>query len=186
MSMNMNFNVTSKEAINLELSKLSDFSQIYYLERLLHEKKDISVKKYCHNKLAVIYLNKGMYSKAAENVEAIARMALSYDEKIKSFMDEVKILVAGADFLKAESIFEKVLSVANPLRKVELRKELVRIYKSRAEELEKNMKRGAALVVYERIFKIGDDIDRKEVKDKLLYYYRVLGKTHEYNRLKGM
>jgi len=184
--MNMNFNVTTKEAINQELAKLSDFSRIYFLERLIHEKKDITVKKFCHNKLAIIYLDKGMYSKAAENMEAISRMALSYDEKIKAFMDEIKILIHGADFPKAEATFDKAISVANPMRKVELKKELIRIYKSRAEELEKNMKRGNALSIYERIYKLGDEIDKREAKQKLLYYYRALGKTHEYNRLNGL
>ncbi len=185
MSINMNFDAGTKEAINDELSKLSDFSKIYYLERLIHEKKDLALKKYCHNKLAVIYLDKGMYSKAAENVEAIARMAVTYDEKINALMKEIKLLVQGADYQKAEAVLDKTLSIANPLRKIELRKEFVRIYKERAEEFERDMKRGSALQLYERIYKLGDEIDKKEAREKLLVLYQRLGKLQDYNRLKG-
>ena len=135
MSANMNFSAGTKEAINEELARLSDFSKLYYLERIIHEKKDLALKKYCHNKLAIIYLEKGMYSKAAENVEVIARMAISYDEKIKALMNEIKLLVHGADYQKAEAILEKVISIANPLRRIEIRKEFIRIYKERAEDL---------------------------------------------------
>jgi len=185
MSLNMNFSANTKETINDELSRLSDFSKIYYLERLIHEKKDIAVKRFCHNKLAIIYLDKGMYSKAAENVEAMARMATSYDEKIKAFINEIKLLVRGADYQKAEAILEKVLSISSPLRKIELRKEFIRIYKDMAGELERDMKRGSSLQIYERILKLGDEIDKREARERLLILYLALGKMQEYNRMRG-
>jgi hypothetical protein len=186
MSMNMNFDVTSKEAINLELAKLSDFSRIYYLERLVKERKDITVKRYCYSKLASMYLEKGMHSKAADNIESMGRLALSMDERVKSFMDAIKILVDGSDYIRAEALFDKVVSLANPSTKISLRKQLINIYRSRALALEKVMKSGAALIVWERVFKMGDEIDRKEAREKLLFYYHKLGKIHEYNRLNGL
>ncbi|MEK6918431.1 MAG: hypothetical protein AABW73_00140 [Nanoarchaeota archaeon] len=183
---NMNFSVNSKEAINHELSKLSDFSRIYYLERLSKEKGDIVVKKYCYNKLAQMYLSKGMHSKSADNMESIARLALSHEEKIKVMMDEVKILIDGADYARAEAVFDKVVSLAPLVKKIDLRKQLIFIYKARAQALEKAMKNGAAMLAYERIFKIGDEIDRRETREKLLFLYLKLGKTADYNRLKGL
>ena len=182
---NMNFGVSSKEGINAELAKLSDFTKIYYLERLAKEKGDISVKKFCYNKLALMYLARGMHSKAADNLESASRFALSYDEKVKIMMDEIKILTDGSDYSRAEAVFDKVVSLANPVKKNDLRKQLVNIYKVRAVELEKVMKSVAALLVFERIFKMGDDIDRRDAKEKLLLLYRKLGRIHDYNRLKG-
>lgn len=183
---NMNFSASSKEAINHELAKLSsDFSKIYYLERLAKENGDISVKKLCYNKLSGIYLSKSMHSKAADNMESLARFALSHEEKVSILMSCVKLLIDGSDNNRAEAVFDKVISISSPSKKIFLRKELVTLYKNRASSLEKSMKSGAALVVYERIFKIGDDIDRKEVKEKLLPLYLKLGRTSDYNRLKG-
>ena len=48
------------------------------------------------------------------------------------------------------------------------------------------MKRGSSLQIYERILKLGDEIDRREAREKLLALYQALGKIQEYNRLRGV
>lgn len=166
---------------------MSDFSKIDFLEMIIKERADIAIKKFCHHRLAALYLDRGMNSKAAQNMEALARVAATYDEKIKAYMDSVKILVSGGELIEAERVLDKALGFSSyPAKRVELKKELIKLYKDKAIDLEKNMKRAAALSVYERIHKLGDEIDKEEAKKKLLYYYEKLGKIKDYNRLQGI
>jgi len=175
----------SKSEIADKLKKLSDFSRIDYLERCLMEKKDLFIKTFCHHKLAEFYSSKRMFGKAAQHIDAIARLGTTYNEKLQYYMEVVRLLVEAGDYHHAVEVFDKTLSYANNFRRVELKKEFLMILRARAERLEGNLKRAGALEVFEVLYRLSDDVDKKWIKQKLIKYYEMFGKSKELARMRA-
>jgi len=171
--------------INRKLEEMSSaFSKIDYLEQCVKERQDITIKKFCNLKLSLLYLGRGMYGNAAKNMSAVARLAQTYGEKVNAYKEEVRILIKGFKLQQAEDVFTKALSFANKYQRIELKKELMELFKEKAKQLEAELKPAKAMKVYEYLYKLGDEVDKKAFREKLLHFYKKLGMIKEYNMLR--
>ncbi len=166
-----------KSEIEMELAGKGDFVQIDYLTRFLKEPLTMDMKKFVFLKLTMLYEKVGMLEEAAKNYDNAAMVSIAFSEKINHHMKEAELYIKADDFEKADTAMKKAMSQANSTEKNEIYITIKDFYKKQAEAYEKNLKRVHAVKVYEKLLEMRiSDLERKEIKDKLLEIYDKLGK----------
>ena len=175
----------TKSQIEEELADKGDFVQIDYLTNFLKEGMTRDMKKFVFIKLAGLYEKTGMLKEAAKNYDGAAIISILFSEKIKHFVKEAELYIKAGDFEKADGARKKAMSQANSAEKSEIYFTIKDFYKKEAESYERNLKRVHAARVYEKLLEMKiSDLERKEIKEKLMDIYDRLGKTKEYLVLK--
>ena len=78
------------------------------------------------------------------------------------------------------------MNQANTIEKQDIYFMIKDFYKKQAEIYEKEMKRAHAARIYEKLLEMDiSDLEREEIKKKLLELYEKLGKFEEMKRLSG-
>lgn len=174
-----------KSEIEEELAGKGDFIQIDYLTRFLKEPLTMDMKKFVFLKLAELYEKISMLKEAAKNYSNAAMVSIAFSEKINHYMKEAKLYIKADDFEKSDEAMKKAMSQANSTEKNEIYLTVKEFYKQQAEAYGKNLKRASAARVYEKLLEMKiSDLERKELKERLLEIYDKLGKTKEYIFLK--
>ena len=175
----------SKSDIEKEIEGKGDFVQIAYLTEILEKKVPIDVRKFICFKLAEIYERKGMFNDAAKMFNNVALISIAFSEKIKHYIKESELYIKAGTFEKADEAMKKALSQANAIEKKDIYLIIKDFYKKQAEIYEKEMKRNNALRIYERLLEMNiTDLEKQEIKRKILGLYEKLGKLKEYFILK--
>jgi mitochondrial fission protein ELM1 len=100
-------------------------------------------------------------------------------------MKEAELYIKADDFEKSDGAMKKAMSQANSTEKNEIYLTVKDFYKRQAEAYEKNLKRAGVARIYEKLLEMKiSDLERKEIKEKLLEIYDKLGKRKEYLVLK--
>ncbi|HUW43803.1 MAG TPA: hypothetical protein VMV95_02500 [Bacillota bacterium] len=175
----------TKSEIEGELAGKGDFVQIDSLTNFLNEPLSMGIKKFVFLKLAELYEKTSMLKEAAKNYNNAAMVSIPFSEKMKYFVKEAELYISAGDFEKAEGAQKKAISEANSIEREEIYFTIKEFYKKEAETYEKNLKRAHAARVYEKLLEIRiSDLERKEIREKLMGIYDKLGKTKEYLILK--
>jgi tetratricopeptide (TPR) repeat protein len=172
--------------IQERLKTMSDFLKIEYLEECLKMHFGFEIKRFCNLKLSELYEARMMFAQAAKNMSAMAEMALTYKEKIESYMRETELWIKAGMYERADESFRKALASGNNIEKEEVKYRIKEFYKKHAQNYEKLSKNANALKVYEKLLQMAiTDSEKLEIKKKLLYFYGKLGKIREYTLLKS-
>lgn len=175
----------SKSDIEKEIEGKGDFVQIAYLTEILEGKIPIDVRKFICLKLAEIYERKSMLNDAAKMFDNIALVSIAFSEKIKHYIKESELYIKAGIFEKADMAMKKAMNQANAIEKRDIYFIIKDFYKGRAEVYEKEMKRNHAAIIYERLLQMNiTDLEKQEIKKKLLELYEKLGRLKEYFILK--
>lgn len=175
----------SKSEIEEELIGKGEFVQIDYLSKLLKERLHRDTKKFVCLKLAEIYEKKNMFSDAAKMFEHIAMISIAFSEKIKNFVKEAELYIKAGFFDMADYAMKKALSEANASEKAEIYFAIKDFYKRQAQAYERELRRNHALKIYEKLLEMNiSELERKEIKEKILGLYEKLGRLKEYFALK--
>ena len=175
----------SKSDIEKEIEGKGDFVQIAYLTEILEGKILIDVRKFICLKLAEIYERKSMLNDAAKMFDNIALVSIAFSEKIKHYIKESELYIKAGIFEKADMAMKKAMNQANAIEKRDIYFIIKDFYKGRAEVYEKEMKRNHAAIIYERLLQMNiTDLEKQEIKKKLLELYEKLGRLKEYFILK--
>lgn len=175
----------SKHEIEEELEKKGEFLQIDYLTNLSKANIPITMKKFVYSKLAQLYEKKYMFKDSAKMYNNIALISIAFTEKIKYRMKEAKLYIKSGNFEDVEVAMKKAMSDANASEKAEIYFMIKDAYKRQAEIYEKEMKRNHASQIYERLLHMNlSELEKDEIKKKLLVLYEKLGKLKEYFVLK--
>ncbi len=175
----------SKSDIEKEIEGKGDFVQIAYLTEILEKKVPIDVRKFICFKLAEIYEKKGMFDYAAKMFDNIALVSIAFSEKIKHYIKESELYIKAGVFEKADEAMKKAMNQANAVEKQDIHFVVKNFYKRQAEVYEKEMKRNNALRIYEKLLETNiTDLEKQEIKKKVLDLYEKLGKLKEYFILK--
>ena len=175
----------SKSEIETAIKGKGDFVQIDYLMKFLKEKLALDVKKFVYQKLAEIYERKSMYNEVAKMFDNIALLSVSNAEKIYHYLNETKFFIKAGYFDRADEAMKKALSESNSPQKKEVYSAVKEFYNEQANIYLKQLKRGNAARVYEKLLEMNiSDEERKEIKKKLLELYEKLGRLREYFSLK--
>ncbi len=179
---------TTKEAIEAKASKMSDFLKMEYYESCLKQNREASfeIKKFVHTKLADLYEKRSMHPEAAKNMNALADIAATFNEKRLAFVRALELYIKAGSYDRSDDAFKKALACANMKEKEEIKIKVKEGYKTQAQNHEKQQKNGNALKAYEKLYSLDiSQEEKQEIKQKLLTLYNKLGKIREYNALKG-
>lgn len=179
---------TTKEEIEAKASTMSDFLKMEYFESCLkqHRETSFEIKKYVSTQLANLYEKRSMYIEAAKNMNAIADIASTFNEKRIAFVRVVELCIKAGAYDRADDAFKKAMACANTVEKQEIKSQVKAWYKIQAQSHEKAQKNGNALKAYEKFNSLElDDKEKQEVKQKLLFLYNKLGKIRDYNAIKN-
>lgn len=176
------------EEIENKLSNIAtDLNKIAYLESVLKGNFTFEVKRFIWDKLVEFYEERGMFEKAARAISAKAGIDISFREKIESYLKAGELYAKAGKIKDAEEMFIRASREANIEQKQKIKLARKNIYLVSARELEKKGKRANALKFYEKLIKINlDDLEKKEVKEKLISTYKILGKFREAELVEGL
>lgn len=177
----------SKSEIEGNLKKKGDFMQIDYLVGFLKEELALDVKKYIHLKLAEIYERRRMFKEEARIFDALALNSIAFSEKVKYYVKETEAFIKAGKFSEADSAMRKTMSEANSIEREEIYYSIKDFYKQVAENYEKQMKRNNATKIYEKLLNMRlNNLEKKEIKEKLIFLYEKLGRFGEAKMLRGL
>lgn len=169
----------SKLDIEKCLDAKGNFIKIDYLTRFLREDVPLDIKKFCYNKLVETYENMKMFNDAARTYNSLAIISIAFVDKINNYVKESKSYVKAGDFLRADEAMKKAMNEGNVIQKNEIYEEIKNFYKKIAEDYEKEMKRNKASGVYEKLLEMKiNEVERQEIKEKLIELYEKLGKKY--------
>lgn len=176
-------NIT-KEEVEKQIQGKGDFVQIDYLTKLLDEKPPILLKQYIYLKLSKIYESKKMFVDSGKMLENLAVISTSFSKKTDYFLKAAENYIKDGFFEKADNVAKKALEGANVYERGEIFFSIKNFYKEEAKNYEKELKRNHAAKIYEKLLSMNiSEVEKKEIKKKLLELYEKLGKFKEYGIL---
>jgi len=186
----MAVNVREKtiEGIEAKLGVINtDLTKIAYLESALKCDFGLEEKRYLWSKLAELYGLRKMFEKAGKAMGSKASVDITIREKIESYLRAGEFFAKASKMEDSEYMFMRAFREANSLQKERIKLAMKNIFLISARELEKSGKKASSAKFYERIIKMNlDDIERKEVKEKLKTIYTSIGKFREAKLLEGL
>ena len=155
-------------------------NKIAYLESALKENFSYKIKRFIWEKLVELYEERGMYEKAGKAMSNKAGIDFSFLEKIESYLRAAELYSKAGKIEDAEEMFIRALKDASIEQEQKIRLAMKNIFLINAAELEKKDKRVAASKFYERLIKMHlDELEKSEIKEKLVAIYKSLGKFRE-------
>ncbi len=171
--------------IKSELKGKGDFVQIDNLTKLLKEKIRPEVRKFVYQKLGEIYEAKGMYVDAAKMCHNVAIACIAFSEKRNYHLKEAELYITAGKYNDADEAMKKAMREANAPERAEIFVTIKEFYKRQAEELELKRRKNQATKIYEKLLRmVTSNVEKKEIKIKLLELYDNLGMVREYLALK--
>ncbi len=166
----------------------TSLNKIFYLESALR-KRDFTfeVKRFICKELADLYGEQKMFEKAGKIMSNKAGMEITFMGKIDSYIIAADFFSKAGRVGEAEEMFTRAGREANSEQKSRIALAKQNIYFICAHDLEKKGKKTTALKFYEKLIKTNlDEIEKKEIKEKLLSIYRALGHFREAKLLEGI
>ncbi len=174
-----------KHEIEEDLKGKGDFVQIDHLNRFLKESLSMDTKKFVYLKLAEIYEKRSMFSDAAKMYDNAAMISITFSDKVKQYVKETELYIKAGFFDRADEAMKKAVGTASTAEKDRIYTSIKDFYKRQAEVYEKELRRSHAVSIYERVLEMKiNDLERQEIRKKLLGLYEKLGKIKEYAALK--
>ncbi|MGC9309419.1 MAG: hypothetical protein ACP5D2_01865 [Candidatus Nanoarchaeia archaeon] len=171
------------EEIEHKLAEMNtELNKIAYLEVALKADFTFQIKRYIWGRLAGLYEEKKMLDKAAKAMSNKAGIEVAFKDKVESYLKAAEIYAKMGKIDDADLMFLRA-SRQDGGEKVKLA--MKNIYKINAENLEKQGKKRNAMLFYERLLKMNlEDMEEREVREKLKEIYKSLGMFREANLLK--
>lgn len=165
----------------------TDLNKISYLESVLKKDFMFEIKRFVLDKLTELYEERRMFEKAAKATAFKAGIDISFREKIESYLKAGELYAKTGKIKDAEEMFIRASREANIGQKQKIRLAMKNIFLVNAQELEKKGKKVGSLKFYERLIKMNlDDLEKKEIKEKLISIYKALGKFREAELVEGL
>ncbi len=181
----MKENRISKSQIESEISGKGDFVKIDYLTRFLKKPISMDLKRFIFLNLAEIYDRIGMVNESAKNYGNAGLISITFSDKMNYFVKEAEMYIKSGDLELSEKAMKKAMNEANSVEKREIYLTVKNFLKNQAESYEKELKRGNAVKIYEKLLqmKVEED-EKKKFMEKLFDLYDKLNMRKEYLALK--
>jgi tetratricopeptide (TPR) repeat protein len=177
------------EEISQKLKEMNtSLNKIVYLESALRETGfTFEIKRFLWGELAKLYEEKKMYEKAAKAMSNKAGIEITFRNKIDSFICAAEYFAKAGKVEDAEDMFVRASREANPEQKAKIDLAKKNIYTICARELEQKGKKASALKYYEKVIKMNlEEIEKNQIKEKLISTYKSLGFFREARLLEGI
>lgn len=169
-----------KDEVETALKNKGEFVQIDWLTRYLKLMPPIEMRKYAYLKLAQIYEAKKLFSDAARMYRNMALNSKGIKDKIENLNKETEAWIKAGDFFEADKSLKAAMEESTFKERDIIYANVLKLYKSSAEMLEKEMKRNQASKYYEKLLNMNVPENEKEfIKTKLAEIYSKLGKVRD-------
>jgi tetratricopeptide (TPR) repeat protein len=187
--MGINVREKSIEEISRKLSAISTgLNKIVYLESALRETGfTFEIKRFLWGELAKLYSEKKMYEKAAKAMSNKAGIEITFRDKIDSYIGAAEYFSKAGRVDDAEEMFIRATREASTEQKIKIELAKKNIYLVCAKELESKGKKASAIKFYEKLIKTNiEEIEKNQIKNKLISTYKALGFFREAKLLEGI
>ncbi len=189
VSMVVNVREKSIDEISRKLSAMgTDLNKIVYLESALRETGfTFEIKRFLFGELAKLYAEKRMYDKAAKAMANKAGIEVTFRDKVDSYIGAAEYFSKAGKVEDAEEMFVRATREASTEQKLKINLAKKNIYVFCAKELESKGKKASALKFYEKLIKMDlEEIEKIQIKNKLVSTYRSLGFFREAKLIEGI
>ena len=163
-------------------------NKIIYLESVLKATSfSFEIKRFLWKELAGLYEERKMFEKAAKALANKAGMEVSFRDRIDSYITAAELYAKVGKVDEADDMFLRASRDGNEEQKRSIRLARKNVYLISAQELEKKGKRASAVKFYEKLIKMRlEDVEKNEIKEKLLSTYKALAMFREAKLLEGV
>jgi len=170
------------------LGMQTPLNKITYLESALKESGfTFEIKRFLWAELSKLYEEKKMFDKAAKVMANKAAIEITFREKINSYICAAEFYSRAGRVDDADEMFVRAAREANNEQKAQINLAKRNIYFVCAKELESKGKKVTAMKFYEKIIKLQlTEIEKEEIKKKLISTYKALGHFREAKLLEGI
>jgi tetratricopeptide (TPR) repeat protein len=179
---------TLEEIEDKLLEMITSLNKINYLESALKESGfSFEIKRFLWEKLSEFLEEQGMYGRAANALSNKASVEVSFKERIENHLYAAELYSKVGNLDDADEMFVRALRDGNNEQRLKIKLARKNIYLSFAKSLEEKGKNVSAARFYEKIIKMNlEDIEKKEIKKKLISTYNSLGLFREARLLEGV
>tara|TARA_Y100000310_G_C20539352_1_gene742448 strand:+ start:544 stop:1104 length:561 start_codon:yes stop_codon:yes gene_type:complete len=179
---------TIEEIEDKLLEMTTSLNKINYLEFALKESGfSFEIKRFLWGKLSGFLEERGMYERAAKALSNKASSEVSFKERIDNYLYAAELYSKAGKLDDADEMFVRAIRDGNSEQKLKIKLARKNIYLSSAKVLEEKGKRASAVKFYEKVIKMNlEDIEKKEIKGKLITTYKSLGLFREAKLLEGI
>lgn len=162
-------------------------NKINYLESALNVSGfGFEIKKFLLNEIAVLYDERKMFERAARSMANKAGVEASTREKIESYLRAAEFYSKAGKVELADDMFLRSIKDADKEQKEKVMLARKNIFLTFAKELEAKGRKASSVKFYEKLIKMKlDNIERKEIIEKLILIYKALGMFREARMLEG-
>ena len=163
-------------------------NKIGYLESALNVAGlSFEIKRFLWSELARLYEERKMFERAARAMANKAGIEVAFRDKIDSYLTAAELYARIGKVDDADDMFVRASRDANNEQKMRVRLARKNIYLISAHELESKGKKASAVKFYEKLIKMRlEDIEKNEIKEKLISTYNALGMFREARLLEGV
>jgi len=163
-------------------------NKIGYLESALNVAGlSFEIKRFLWSELARLYEERKMFERAARAMANKAGIEIAFRDKIDSYLTAAELYARIGKVDDADDMFVRASRDANNEQKMRVRLARKNIYLISAHELESKGKKASAVKFYEKLIKMRlEDIEKNEIKEKLISTYNALGMFREARLLEGV
>jgi len=177
------------EKINRKLSEIKTSpNKISYIESILKEENfDLEIKRFLLKELSDLYFDRKMFEKSARSISKRATIEISNKERIESYLSAGEIYSRAGKIEDAEEMFVRAMRDSDVNQKERIKLTRKNIYLVLAKDLEGKGKKASATKFYEKLIKLNlEEIEKKEIKERLIEIYKSLGLFREARLVEGL
>lgn len=177
------------EEIEDKLSEINTvLNKIAYIESALKEAGfSFEVRRFLFGKLSEFYEDRKMFEPAGRAMANKARIEVTFKEKIDEYINAAELFSRAGKLGDSEEMFIRASRGANVEQRERIKLARKNIYFVMARGLESKGKRASAVKFYEKLIKLDlDEVEKKQVKEKLLGTYKALGLFREARLIEGV
>ncbi|MCK4997590.1 hypothetical protein KAS08_04760 [Candidatus Pacearchaeota archaeon] len=170
------------EAIEDRLNSMNTaLNKINYLESALTTPGfSFELKRFLFGMLANLYEERKMFERAAKSMSDKANVEVGDRERIDSYVNAAELYSKAGKIRDADEMFSRAIRNTTPEGNAKVKLARKNIYFAIANELERRGRKASAIKFYEKLIKMNlEDIDKKDVKEKLISTYNCLGMFRE-------
>ena len=186
----MAMRVTEKtiEDIEYKLSGMgTELNKLAYLESALKGDFTYEIKRWIWDNLVELYESRKMYDKAAKAVREKSEIEISFREKIESLLRAGEFYAKAGKIDDADDMFVRASRDATMEQKQKIKLAMKNIFMVSAKDLEDKKKKATALKFYEKLIKMNlDDVEKADIKKKLIDTYSALGRFKDVELVEGI
>lgn len=177
------------EEIEDKLTEMNtDLNKVSYLESALKATSfSFEIKRFIWGELAELYAGRKMFERAARAMANKAGVEVSFRAKIDSYITAAELYAKIGKVDDADDMFLRASRDGNDEQKRAIRLARKNVYSVSASELERKGKKASAVKFYEKLIKMRlEDVEKNEIKGKLITTYKALGMFREAKLLEGI